>query len=61
MEGTTLHGLRHLCGSYMLERGTPITVVAKHLGHSNPATTMRIYAHSLRQDDPTAADLFGAA
>jgi hypothetical protein len=31
----------------LVAAGVPITSVARHLGHSNPATTMRIYAREL--------------
>jgi integrase len=34
-------------------RGVPLAVIAKWLGHANPAITARIYAHS--QDEALAA------
>lgn len=42
------HDLRHSAGSMMIASGVPVPVVSEILGHSNPATTMRIYAHALR-------------
>jgi integrase len=48
-----LHDARHSCGTAMHLRGVPLAVIAKWLGHANPAITARIYAHS--QDDALAA------
>jgi integrase len=49
-ESLTLRDLRHNCGSYLLSEGVPITMVSKILGHANPAITMSVYAHELRED-----------
>lgn len=46
----TWHHLRHNAGSYLLSEGVPITAVSKILGHANPAITMGIYAHELKED-----------
>ena len=46
----TWHHLRHNAGSYLLSENVPITAVSKILGHANPAITMSIYAHELRED-----------
>jgi integrase len=40
----TLHALRHSCASRLVQRGIPIPVVAKILGHKCLATTLR-YTH----------------
>lgn len=48
LEGLTCHTLRHLHGSYLLDRGVPITVVSAVLGHANPGVTMSVYAHKLK-------------
>jgi hypothetical protein len=34
----------------MLSENVPITAVSKILGHANPAITMGIYAHELKED-----------
>lgn len=39
------HDLRHTAATNWLEAGFPVHVVARMLGHSNVATTMRVYAH----------------
>lgn len=44
---TTFHSLRHGAASILLGQNVPIPVVSRYLGHSNPATTMRIYAHMM--------------
>ncbi|MDG0870889.1 tyrosine-type recombinase/integrase [Candidatus Lucifugimonas marina] len=46
----TWHHLRHNAGSYLLSENVPITLVSKILGHANPAITMSIYAHELKED-----------
>jgi integrase len=48
-----LHDARHSCGTAMHLRGTATAVIAKWLGHANPAITARIYEHS--QDEALAA------
>lgn len=48
-----LHDARHSCGTAMHLRGVPIAVIAKWLGHCDPATTARLYTHS--QDDALKA------
>ncbi len=49
------HDLRHTAGTLMLRAGTPVHVVAKILGHSDPAMTLRKYAHALPDMDEAAA------
>ena len=48
-----LHDARHSCGTALHLRGVPLAVIAKWLGHADPAITARIYAHS--QDDALRA------
>lgn len=43
----TFHDLRHTAISHQIEGGADIVSVSKIAGHSNPATTLRIYAHEL--------------
>jgi integrase len=40
----TLHSLRHSCASRLIQRGVPVPVVAKILGHKCHTTTLR-YVH----------------
>lgn len=55
------HALRHFAGSWWIDNGMPIPDVARNLGHSDPATTMRIYVHSLSTDDTRAAAIAAPA
>ena len=52
----TLHSLRHTNATLQLAAGVPITTVSKRLGHSNTATTGRVYAHAIQSADDNAAD-----
>lgn len=40
----TPHMLRHTAAVWMAEDGVPMDEIAQYLGHSNPATTHRVYA-----------------
>jgi integrase len=42
-----LHDLRHPHATTLLS-GVPVHVVAARLGHSDPAITLRVYAHVIR-------------
>jgi integrase len=47
----TFHALRHFAGSAWLAEGMRIQDVSWNLGHKDIKTTMRIYAHQLKEDD----------
>ena len=53
--GHTIHDLRHYAASTWLRAGIPVHQVAKWLGHANPATTLRVYAHVLGEGQDIAA------
>jgi integrase len=44
LPGVTPHVLRHTAATWMAMRGVPMIEIAKVLGHSNSATTERVYA-----------------
>ena len=53
------HDLRHTAGTLAIKQGLPIHVVSRMLGHSDPAMTLRRYAHVLddmREDAARAMD-----
>ncbi|MFH8251483.1 tyrosine-type recombinase/integrase [Microbacterium sp. B2969] len=51
----TIHDLRHYAASSWLRAGIPVHQVAAWLGHRNPSTTLRIYAHVLGEEQEMAA------
>jgi integrase len=56
------HDLRHTAATLALKRGLPIQSVSKMLGHSNPAMTLKRYAHVLddmREEAGRAMDELG--
>ena len=61
----TLHDLRHFYASGLIASGCDVVTVQHALGHSDPTTTLRVYAHLWpKADDRTrnaAADLMNAA
>ncbi len=56
-----LHDLRHVHATTLLLAGVPVHVVANRLGHADPSTTLRVYAHVLREQATGAADVFAQA
>jgi integrase len=56
-----LHDLRHWHASQLLGAGEAPVVVAERLGHRDPSTTHRWYAHAMPRADVRAAALIGEA
>jgi hypothetical protein len=56
-----LHDLRHVHATTLLVAGVPVHVVANRLGHADPSTTLKVYAHVLREQAAGAADVFAHA
>lgn len=50
------HDLRHTSATLALRARTPVNVVAKMLGHEDPALTLRRYSHVLPDMDASAAE-----
>lgn len=51
LKDITIHDIRHSHATYLLSMGVPIQDVSRRLGHSESATTLKIYTHSnLAQD-----------
>ncbi len=59
--GVRLHDLRHFYATVALEAGTPLHAVAAQLGHTDPATTLRIYGHATDSGRRAAANAVGSA
>jgi integrase len=49
------YSLRHTAGTLALRQGIPLHTVSKLLGHSDPAMTLRKYAHVLEDMREDAA------
>jgi integrase len=56
-----LHDLRHLHATTLLLAGVPVHVVAARLGHADPAVTLRVYSHVLREHTLGVGDIFAQA
>ena len=56
-----LHDLRHLHATIVLLAGVPVHVVAARLGHADPAVTLRVYSHVLREHVAGVGDVFAKA
>jgi len=54
------HDLRHMSASLLIGAGTDVLTVASRLGHADPSTTLRIYAHAFEARDRQAAAVMGA-
>ena len=46
-----LHCTRHTWATFALKAGKSIRWVADQLGHADPALTLRVYAHALREEE----------
>lgn len=61
VEGVRFHDLRHGHATMLLRQGFAPHVVSRRLGHSDPATTLRIYAGVLPGQEREAAEAFAAS
>jgi site-specific recombinase XerD len=50
------HNLRHSLANFLVRKGTEVKTVQKMLRHSDVATTLGIYAHSMSEDRLAAQD-----
>ena len=56
LEGVKVHGLRHTAATLMLSADGRVLVASRRLGHADPATTARMYGHTLPGDQREAAE-----
>ena len=55
--GITPHKLRHTFASILVAIGRDPTYVMQQLGHTDPAFTLRVYAHVMRRSDEEREEL----
>jgi integrase len=53
------HQLRHYAATTSIAAGSDVRTVANRLGHADPSTTLRIYAHAVEARDRELAGLLG--
>jgi integrase len=57
--GGHFHELRHYAATTSIASGADVRTVAGRLGHADPATTLRIYAHAVEARDRELAGMLG--
>ena len=55
--GITPHKLRHAFASIVVAIGNDPTYALQQLGHTDPAFTLRVYAHMMRRSDEERQEL----
>jgi integrase len=55
LPAVTWHALRHLHCSLLIRHGVDVVTISRRIGHSTPATTLRVYAHAIAKNDEHAA------
>jgi len=58
-EKVRFHDLRHTVASLLLSKGHSLKAVSQRLGHANPTMTLRVYAHTMPNDDAKLAEGLG--
>jgi len=51
-----IHTLRHTVASLLLARGESLAYVSEQLGHSRPASTLKVYTHLVPREGHRAVD-----
>ena len=59
LAGVGFHSLRHTTASLLISQGTPITTVAKILGHASTQMTLDVYGHLYEDDASKYIDRLG--
>jgi integrase len=56
-EHHTLHSLRHTYATYLRQKGVPLDIIYRLLGHSSPVVTSEHYDHTIAIHFRQQADL----
>ena len=51
----TFHALRHTFASILIDQGENIKYIQSQLGHAKASTTLDIYGHLMKKENPEAA------
>lgn len=52
-----IHDFRHSCASFLINKGIPITVVSKYLGHASITETLNTYSHMFQDSFSNVNDM----
>ena len=58
-KGLRFHELRHSMATLLLGNGLDVESVSRRLGHADASITLKLYTHSIRENDRRAANLVG--
>lgn len=61
LNGVHAHAFRHCAASLMIANGVDIVTVAAILGHADPTTTARVYAHAIEEAKVKASECLADA
>jgi integrase len=61
LEGVHAHAFRHCAASLMISNGVDIVTVASILGHADPTTTAKVYAHAIEDVRVKASECLAGA
>jgi integrase len=60
LSGVSPHRLRHTVATFLVSRGD-LLIAQQRLGHRDPSTTLRNYAHAIPLADGAASDVLDEA
>lgn len=61
LQGVHAHAFRHCAASLMIANGVDIVTVAAILGHADPTTTAKVYAHAIEEAKVKASECLADA
>ena len=61
LQGVHAHAFRHCAASLLIANGVDIVTVASILGHADPTTTAKVYAHAIEEAKVKASECLAEA